>query len=140
MIIKTFEEALAVAANLHRGQTRWDGSPYICHPMRVALAFNDVHHMIVAILHDVIEDTPMELDEMRIMFGNEVTEAVDSVTKREGEVYKNFINRSGAHPVGRLVKIKDIEDNMSDGAGDEEKHARCMRKWWGGLAILHYAL
>ena len=136
MILKTFEEALSVAASMHKGEKRWDGSPYICHPMRVALAFNDVHYMIVAILHDVVENTPMELDEIRIMFGNDVAEAVDSVTKREGEAYKDFILRSKQHPVGRVIKIEDIEDNMADGAGDEEKNASLMPRWRDALDVL----
>ena len=70
--------------------------------------------MIVAVLHDVVEDcdgwTPVRLRSEG--FNNDVLEALDGVTNREGESYTEFVERASKNPISRRVKIADIEDNM----------------------------
>jgi (p)ppGpp synthase/HD superfamily hydrolase len=68
---------------------------------------------IVAVLHDVVEDTSVTVDELRRQgFPDEVLDALSGVTKREGEGYQDFARRAGANPIARRVKIADLEDNM----------------------------
>ena len=82
----TFEDALALAALAHKGQYDLAGAPYICHPMRVALAQTDERARIVAILHDVVEDTPITYEDLaEAGFGAEIIAAVEALTKRPGE-------------------------------------------------------
>ena len=109
-----FLKALVFAERAHKGQKRWEGDPYIVHPRRVAGAVEGYDAKIVALLHDVVEDTPYTLDQIAEEFGDEIASAVDSVTHREGETYLEFILRSKQNPLGRVVKIADINDNLRD--------------------------
>jgi hypothetical protein len=111
---KQFYEALRLAEKAHKGQTRWEGAPYIVHPRRVAMAVGGWMAKIVAVLHDVVEDSDTTLDEIRSQFGDIVADAVDSVTHRDGESYLDFILRARQNTLGRMVKIADINDNLSD--------------------------
>lgn len=77
--------AYQFGASAHRGQFRKSGEAYICHPISVAISLADMrmdtHGIMAAILHDVIEDTPVTKDELAAEFGIEVAELVDGVTK-----------------------------------------------------------
>jgi len=80
------EDAIALALEAHRGQTRPDGTPYVLHPLRVMLALEDEGDRIAAVLHDVVEDSPVTLEELRQRgYAADVVEAVDRLTRREGE-------------------------------------------------------
>jgi (p)ppGpp synthase/HD superfamily hydrolase len=109
----TLEDAIQIAVQAHRGQRDKTGQPYILHPLRVALRMKTNVERIVAVLHDVVEDTPITLTELaRWGFPQEVLDAVDCLTKREGESYAQFILRAKSNPIARRVKIADLEDNM----------------------------
>jgi len=71
------------------------------------------HSAILAgLLHDVVEDSDITLDQLRDLgYPEEVVRAVDSVTKREGETYMDMVRRAAADPIGRLVKIADNATN-----------------------------
>lgn len=103
-----------VATNAYKGQKRHNGDPYITHPERVAAALNYLDAKIIAWLHDVVEDTDVTLNAIRADFGDTIADAVDSVTKRKGESYLDFILRAKLHPIGAGVKIADIKDNLRD--------------------------
>lgn len=83
--VKMIEEAYQIADNAHKGQNRKSGEPYIVHPLCVALILADLEMdketIVAGILHDVVEDTVMEVDELEEKFGSEVTLLVDGVTK-----------------------------------------------------------
>lgn len=117
------ERALAIATAAHAGQTQRNGEPFILHPLRVMLALsqgpaapagNELDALrIVAVLHDVVEDTEWTFDQLRAEGLSDVrVAALDSVTKREGEAYPDFVRRSAADPIGRRVKLADLEDNL----------------------------
>lgn len=109
----TLERAIAIAAAAHAGQKDKAGNPYILHPLRVMLAVQVPEERIVAVLHDVVEDTPWTLDALRAEgFSNDVVAAVDALTRRDGEDYFEFVRRAVAHPIARPVKIADLRDNM----------------------------
>jgi (p)ppGpp synthase/HD superfamily hydrolase len=110
----TLEDAIALAVQAHRGQLSKDGEPYVLHPIRVMLACNSEEERIAAVLHDAVEDTDATLDDLRRAgFSGRVIDAVDSVTLREGEDYDAFIERCASNPIGRVVKLADIADNMN---------------------------
>lgn len=111
--MSTLERAIAIAVYQHGGQTDKGGAPYILHPLRVMMQMKTESERIVAILHDVIEDTHITLDDLRAYgFSEPVLAALDSVTRREGEAYDAFIQRAKADPIGRKVKSADLVDNM----------------------------
>ena len=91
---------------------------------------------IVALLHDIIEDTDLELDDL-IKEGiddKEILNAIDSVTRRKNEQYYfDFIKRASKNDIGRIVKIYDLENNMDikrlTKFGDYEQK-RLNKYWW----------
>jgi (p)ppGpp synthase/HD superfamily hydrolase len=111
--MSTLARAIAIASSAHVDQREKAGSPYILHPIRIMLRMNTETEMMVAILHDVVEDTPWTLEQLRGEgFSGEVVDAVDCVTRRETETYAEFVERARYNPVARKVKIVDLEDNM----------------------------
>ncbi len=107
------EEAIALAVEAHKKQKDKSGQPYILHPLRVMFRLQSETERIVAVLHDVVEDSEITFDDLRQMgYNKEVIEALDGVTRREEETYEEFINRSQQNPISRRVKFADLEDNM----------------------------
>lgn len=107
------EKALVIATEAHEGQKDKAGAPYIFHPIRVSNRCKTDEERIVAILHDTIEDTDVTPDYLLSEgFPKNIVEAILSVTRNEGESYNDFILRSKLNPIGRQVKIHDLEDNM----------------------------
>ena len=107
------DKAIAVAVTAHAGQVDKVGQPYILHPLRVMFRCEREIERIVAILHDVVEDTAVTRDDLRKAgFSEEVLAALEGVTNREGEDYESFIERAALNPIARQVKLADLEDNM----------------------------
>ena len=112
--MSTLEKALEIAAHAHTGQVDKAGAPYILHPLRVMLAMRHPSERMAAILHDVVEDTAVTLDELRAAgFHSEVVEAVDALTKRKGESRLDAAQRAVRNPIARAVKLADLADNMN---------------------------
>ena len=111
--IVTFEDAIVFAAERHRGQRDKAGEPYILHPLRVALRVRTDRERLAAVLHDVVEDTGVTLDELRERGLDEsVVAAIETLTKRDGEDYRAFIERVAQNPIARAVKLADLADNL----------------------------
>jgi (p)ppGpp synthase/HD superfamily hydrolase len=111
--MSNLERAIAIAVEAHKGQKDKNDAAYILHPLRVMARVNTDPEKIVAILHDVVEDTNWTFEDFRKEgFSEDVIQAIDCVTKREGEAYEDFVKRSAVNPVARRVKIADLEDNM----------------------------
>jgi (p)ppGpp synthase/HD superfamily hydrolase len=108
------EKAILVATQAHQGQVDKAGAPYILHPLRVMLKLNSETEMVTGILHDVIEDTPWILENLKQEgFPDEILEALDYLTRRKGEDYQDFITRVAGNPLARKVKLADLEDNLN---------------------------
>jgi (p)ppGpp synthase/HD superfamily hydrolase len=109
----TLEDAIALAVEAHRNQRDKSGEPYILHALRVMFTCETEVERIVAVLHDVAEDTDRSFDDLRKLgFSEEVLDALDCVTKREGESYEPFVERAAGNPIARNVKLADLKDNM----------------------------
>src|SRR5919206_3594826 len=112
--IATVEDAVSIAARAHRGQRDKAGAPYLLHPLRMMLRMETEPAMMAAVLHDVVEDTDWTLERLREAgFSEEVLEAVDCLTHRDGESYEQFVERVRTNPLARQVKVADLEDNMN---------------------------
>src|SRR5438067_1825361 len=108
----TIERALQIAAGAHEGQRDKEGLPYILHPLRVMMSVEGEEAQIVAVLHDVVEDTPVTPDELRQAgFSENVLAAVACVTHRKDEPYADYVVRCKANEVARRVKLADLGDN-----------------------------
>jgi GTP diphosphokinase / guanosine-3',5'-bis(diphosphate) 3'-diphosphatase len=111
----TLERAIAIAALAHTGQLDLAGEPYIVHPLRVMLRVMQVsgmHARMAAVLHDVVEDTPVTLEELAAEgFAPEVLHAVEALTKRPGETRLQAAARAAADPIALTVKLADNAEN-----------------------------
>jgi (p)ppGpp synthase/HD superfamily hydrolase len=108
----TIEKALQIAARAHEGQVDKHGQPYILHLLRVMSAVEGEEARIVAILHDVIEDTSVTAEDLRREgFGEPVLAALDCLTHRQGEPYAEYVIRCKGQDIARWVKLADLEDN-----------------------------
>jgi (p)ppGpp synthase/HD superfamily hydrolase len=108
-----YEMAVSIATEAHRGQKDKAGADYISHPLREARKCGTKEEKIVAVLHDVIEDT--EIDESYLIgkgFPREIVDAVLAVTRNDGVSYEDFVVRSKQNPISRVVKMHDLEDNL----------------------------
>jgi (p)ppGpp synthase/HD superfamily hydrolase len=121
-----WQRAASFAARAHRGQLRDDGvTPYVAHPLRVGMIVRQVFGcedevaIAAAFLHDTIEDTPTDYDEIEEGFGREVADCVAALTKnmllpyerREADYDERL---RGADWRARLVKLADVYDNLSE--------------------------
>lgn len=110
--MSTIEKAAAIAMQAHADQVDKGGAPYVTHPSRVALAVDGGEAKIVALLHDVVEDSEWTLDRLRNAgFSASVVQAVDALTHRPGEDYFDAVRRAKADPIARVVKLADLADN-----------------------------
>ena len=107
------EAAKNLATNAHRGQTDKAGLPYITHPQRVAARLDTPEAQVVGWLHDTVEDTPLTVRDIEAAFGSETAAAVDAVSRREDEVWSDYLERVAANPMARQVKISDLIDNSN---------------------------
>lgn len=124
--VRAWQEAVSFAARAHRAQLRRDGeTPYVAHVFRVAMTVRDVFGcddavcLTAALLHDVIEDTPTDYDDVAERFGDEVAACVAALSKNmllpEAERERDYDRRLGeADWRARLVKLADAYDNLSE--------------------------
>jgi len=109
------EHAIAIAAKAHQGQADKGGLPYILHPLAVMLSMpkEDYDGQIVAVLHDVVEDTEVRLDDLREWLAEHLVDAVEAITKREGETNREYWARCRGNAIAARVKIADMKHNSS---------------------------
>jgi (p)ppGpp synthase/HD superfamily hydrolase len=108
----SIEKAIQIAARAHEGQVDKQGLPYILHPLRVMDGVEGLDAKIVAVLHDVVEDTSVTFDDLeQAGFSREVLAAVRCVTHAEGESYAEYVVRCRDDPIARRVKLADLADN-----------------------------
>jgi (p)ppGpp synthase/HD superfamily hydrolase len=120
--------AIILAVEAHAGQTDKAGEPYILHPLRVMLRFTDPTERIVAVLHDVIEDSHVKLSDLEQMgFTQDTIAALDALTRRPGEHYFGYLKRLSLNQTATQVKLADLADNTDPerkSYASESLHAR----------------
>lgn len=108
------ELAASIALRAHAGQKDKSGRPYFLHPFRIAMKCLTDDEIMVALLHDVIEDSDFDAVRLRAEgIPENVVEAVETITRKEGESYENFIMRIKDNSLARRVKLIDLEDNLN---------------------------
>lgn len=108
MLIKAF----MVAYKAHKGQKDKAGKAYILHPVCVAMHTKGVKRKTVALLHDVVEDTETTINDLQQLgFNKEIVEAVQAITKKNGERYADYLKRVKANKIAKDVKLADLEHN-----------------------------
>ena len=106
------QRAIELATAAHAGQTDRAGVPYITHPLRVMEACNTIEEKIAAVLHDVVEDTAVTLDDLAKQFPPEIVEAVRCLTHLPEDTYEEYVEQIATNPISVQVKLRDLTDNM----------------------------
>lgn len=110
---KNVVSALELATAAHHGQVDKAGVDYINHPIKVAESLNTEEEQTVALLHDVVEDTEITLDDLRGRgFSDSVVKAVDCLTRRRGEPRDAYLQRIAGNPLAVVVKLADLTHNF----------------------------
>jgi (p)ppGpp synthase/HD superfamily hydrolase len=108
------EKALGIALIAHAGQKDKAGAPYILHPLRLMMAAPDADAQVVALLHDVLEDSELTEDDLnQAGIPPHICASVAALTRQLDETYEEFIERIAEDELARTVKILDIKDNLN---------------------------
>lgn len=130
-----YEQAVKLATEAHENDTRWDGSPYITHPLAVAESLHGLAK-IVGVLHDVVEDTSVGIGDLRRNgMPSEVLDAVRAMTHDKSVSYAVYLDGLKKNPLAAKVKTADILHNLSD--LDRKKNKQRFDKYLLALRILN---
>lgn len=112
--MSSLERAIAIALEAHHNQTDRNKKPYILHPLHLMHQMNSEVEMMAAVLHDVVEDSEMTLDDLRREgFVAEVVSAVELLTHdKEAMSYEDYVRRLKSNPLARKIKLADLTHNM----------------------------
>lgn len=122
-LIAVERRAYDLAVLYHEGQVDKLGAPYMEHIKAVAQGVSSVEEKIVAFLHDILEDT---ICTREVLLAEGIPayliDSVESMTRREGETYKEFIRRVSLDAIARAVKLSDLKHNL-DESGERHRKA-----------------
>ena len=133
------KKALKLCFEAHKNQVDKSGMPYVFHPFHVAEQMTDEATTIVALLHDVVEDTDYTLEDLAAEgFGKDLLDAVALMTHEDDVPYLDYVAKLKDNPIARAVKRADLAHN-SDlsriGEVDEETRER-LEKYQKAIALL----
>lgn len=104
-------KAMQIAYNAHHGQFDCNGVPYIFHPYHLAEQMCSEITVCAALLHDVVEDTDITIEQLENIFPKEVTEALKLLTHDDNTDYFEYIRAIKSNPVAKAVKMADLMHN-----------------------------
>ena len=106
------ELALSIATEAHKGQFDKAGVDYVEHPIYVASQVDSEEEKAVALLHDVIEDSPFTAEELLLAgLPETVVTAVQILSKKKGQDYQTYLKTVKSNPLARAVKLADLKHN-----------------------------
>ena len=133
------KKAMKLCYEAHKDQVDKTGVPYVFHPFHVAEQMTSEASTIVALLHDVVEDTDYTLDDIAAAgFGKEIVEAVALMTHEDDVPYLDYVAKLKDNPIAREVKLADLAHNSDQsrlGEIDEETRQR-LEKYEKAKALL----
>jgi len=107
------QQAIEIAVKYHSNQVDKSGDLYILHPLRVMNHMDTADERVIAVLHDILEDTIVTEDYLLSLFPADIVEDIKGLSKRDNETYREFILRIREKPRQRKIKKADINDNIS---------------------------
>ena len=108
------KQALKLCYEKHHGQLDKSGIPYVFHPFHLAEQMKDEETTVVALLHDIIEDTDCTAELLAEKgFGDKVVEAIKLMTHKDGVDYMDYVRGIAQNPIARAVKIADLKHNSN---------------------------
>lgn len=107
------EKSIIFATEKHMGQVDKSGQPYILHPLRVMNNCSNIETKIVAVLHDILEDTDAAKEDLLEFLPEYLVDAIVSITKINNEAYEDYLERVSSNYYATQVKLMDLKDNMN---------------------------
>lgn len=106
------KKAMKLCFHAHKDQTDKSGIPYVFHPIHLAEQMTDEDTTVVALLHDVVEDTDYTIDDLAAMgFNHRVIAAIQLMTHAEGVPYMDYVAKIKDNPIAKAVKLADLAHN-----------------------------
>ena len=135
---KLTRKAMIIAYNAHKNQVDKSGVPYIYHPIHVAEQMDTEEECVVALLHDVVEDTDVTFEQLESKFPSEIIDILKLLTKTKDIDYYEYINKIKENAVARKAKIADIKHNLDRSRLDviTDKDIKREEKYKKALSIL----
>lgn len=109
---KLTRKAMIIAYNAHKNQFDKSGVPYIYHPIHVAEKMKTENECIVALLHDVVEDTETTFEQLENIFSSGIIDSLKLLTKDNTVDYYEYIMKIKKNPIAKSVKIEDLKHNL----------------------------
>lgn len=104
--------ALRICFDAHKEQVDKSGLPYVFHPFHLAEEMKDEDTTVVALLHDVIEDSELCLDDLvKLGFSDDVIEAISLLTHDKADTYMEYVEKLSVNSIARAVKLADLKHN-----------------------------
>ena len=131
--------ALSIARQAHEGQLDKEGVDYIEHPIYVASQVDTEEEKAVALLHDVIEDSPVSAEELlQAGLPETVVTAVHVLTKKKEQDYQTYLETVKKNPLARVVKLADLKHNsdLSRLSSITEKDRERLKKYKKAIDFL----
>jgi hypothetical protein len=109
------DDAILLAAQAHHGKVDKLGRPYVLHVLRVMFMLESDEERIVGVLHDVVEESGVTLDRLRMLgYSERVVKAIDLLTwRKDEESYEGYIRRLKVDPLAVSVKRADLVDHLA---------------------------
>lgn len=136
----TTKKAMKFCFQAHKDQTDKSGIPYVFHPIHLAEQMKDEDTTVVALLHDVVEDTDYTLEDLAEMgFNERVIAAIGLMTHPEGVPYMDYVAKIKENPIARTVKLADLAHNSDITRMDviDEKAKARVEKYAKAIALLN---
>ncbi len=133
------KKALKICFEAHKNQLDKSGMPYVFHPFHLAEQMKDEKTTIVALLHDVAEDTDYTLKDLSDMgFSKDVTDALSLLTHDEMVPYMDYVRLIKNNPIAKAVKLADLRHNSDLSRLDEitDKALERKEKYAKAIALL----
>ena len=106
------KKAMCLCFDAHKEQRDKSGLPYVFHPFHLADQMEDENTTIVALLHDLVEDTPYTLTDLEAMgFPQAAIDAIALMTHADDVPYMDYVAKIKENPIARAVKLADLRHN-----------------------------
>lgn len=133
------KKALKLSFEAHKNQVDKSGMPYVYHPFHLAEQMIDEDTTIVALLHDVVEDTYYTLENLSSMgFSDAIIEAISLMTHSKNIPYMDYVAHIAKNPIAKAVKLADLRHNSDLSRLDiiTDKDLKRLEKYKKAIALL----
>ena len=121
--------AIKLCYKAHHGDHDLSGLPYVHHPLHLAEQMDDEDSTVVALLHDVVEDTDYTINDLKGMdFGDDVIEAIELLTHDKSVPYMDYIKKIASNPLATKVKLADLAHNSDITRLDHEPTEKDLKR------------